>query len=474
MQPPSTGNFDVENAPAELVKVYAAALSAAVAEGLDPADAERCAIRQIQLAGWYRVDGTWSQMTPDVRSKVNIRKAHLQPGGKYLICDVDVFYPNAVKGVDAGFDVKDIERMIDNTNRSIANGAQRPGLTKVHPNIASKGLGTFIPSHGSPINFRMSPRGEGWVRCDIVDVEPEIIEEWKKNRITGLSAGLAEDGGQLNARFGHVAMLGGESQALTSLPQTYVYADSTQLCFSADSGAFSNGAAMKDRKGFAKAMKDCYAAYAAAYASEDMGEPNYQAKMTEARGMYAAARAQFGSDFAADFEASGTTPAPDTAELHPQEIVNKSVFSAEDVATFSALKTELSSLRQLVQQQAADNSTILKAKAKGEFQAMLDGLRREGHAFDADSAIAMFESAAGNVAALQNLEKFLRATPKNPSLAKIGQVFDASAANPPAAGNPQQIMELQSELAAGTGATFSAGILELSGLVPKGTSASMK
>lgn len=244
--------------------------------------------RDARLAGYYIADGQWKRLGPDLRNKVNVRKAHQQPDGKYVVESVDVFYPNAVKAQDGDdskiFTTERIATAVSNTNRSISHGGQRPSISREHPNLYAKMLGKAAPSLGGAINWRESPRGDGWVRADLIDVDPELVDEWKKGKWTGLSAGLVNDANDLNIRFGHVALLGVESQALSELPVTEVYQAEGQLCFSADATILARGTKMENdqkRKMYA-AARGQFSNLAAAFASAEAGEEGADAKVNEA------------------------------------------------------------------------------------------------------------------------------------------------------------------------------------------------
>src|SRR5438132_12729643 len=97
-------------------------------EKIAPDQASQIAQRMVQHQGWYKTGKGWEQLGPDVADKINLRVAEPQPNGKYLIRDVDVFYPNAVKGQnsDVMYDADKIRGIIKNTNASIGSGGQKP------------------------------------------------------------------------------------------------------------------------------------------------------------------------------------------------------------------------------------------------------------------------------------------------------------------------------------------------------------
>ena len=263
-----------------------------------PEEVERMTMRLIQHAGWFQTSQGWSRLGPDVREKVNIRKAEPQPDGLFLIRDVDVFYPNSVKGKtdDRMFTKDDIARAIVNTNTAIQAGGQKPSLALEHPHLIRHLTGSQAKSFGSGINWRWSPRGNGWVRCDLIDVAPAVVVDWKNHQWTGLSAGFANDADDLNLRFGHIALLGVESQALSFLPITEVFSVENQLCFSTESRYFQQKEPqMADRRQAFSALKNAYSAMSSAYAAAESGEPNYESKVSQAKSQFDAATKQFGA-----------------------------------------------------------------------------------------------------------------------------------------------------------------------------------
>lgn len=481
--------FDPETAPADVARIYRDARQAMTEGGREAEEAHHVALRQIQLAGWYLTGEGWKRLGPDVRDRVNVRRAELQPDGRYLIRDVDVFYPNAVKGGDGDVDVYTAERIlqaVENTNRMIAAGGQRPSLTRVHPNPLSKAMGTFIASHGAPINWRESPLGEGWARCDLSDVSPEVVADWRGRKITGLSAGIVKDAAGLNERFGHVAMLGGESQALSSLPATEVYAAGETVCFSvnaedvtkmaktntgnfcADSGEIQRRVNGMDKEMIQK-MKDGYAALHAAYSSFDTGEPGADEKVKEAekkmhdlREQYAAGTsagtkpddsAATSSNNAAG-EATGTKlPAAPTLTKTTDQTgktvdvdAGKTSFSAADSASFAA---QLETQSKLIREQQVTISALLGKNMRNDFQKQVDQLKGDGHQFDADAAYAQFDACDGNKKQIEALVGFLKKSPKRGSIASIGAVFGAdgsSQTSAAAAGSAQAVNDVQTIL----------------------------
>ena len=278
-----------------------------------PDKAEELTYRKLQQAGWYKTaGGEWRKVGPDLSKKINFRQAIAQPDETYAVFDVDVFYPNAAKGAESD-DIYTPERVNQatiNTNRSVASGSQPPGLALGHPHPLRKilGDGKTSPVYGRAINWRSSPRGTGWVRCDIVKVDPEVMEDWTKGRYIGLSAGLVSDSGS-NERFGHVALLGADMQQLSSLPMTEVsfsVPDSSQVCFSTDAVCLyriqkhlNKGNAMFNPKNPAHAK--AFDAMKKAFASFEAGEPG-------ANKLYDSAKTEFDAAVASPEESASPAP----------------------------------------------------------------------------------------------------------------------------------------------------------------------
>jgi hypothetical protein len=306
----ASSSFAIHSGPFEMQGIYGAAYAAALEAGADDPEAGQLAYRQLHQAGFYQTKDGWQQLGPDLRGKVNIRPAEQQPDGSFMVRDVDVFYPNAVKGADpeTQWTPDRVNQAIENTNHAINSGGQPPAVTRTHVYPEQKMLGVHVPSQGKAINWRESPRGGGWARADLVSVHPDVVEDWKKGAITGMSAGFVKDAGNLNERFGHVALLGGESQALAALPMTEVYSADQAVCFSTDPNDMqfastqnpgnlagpkanvdpnlktqipSQESIMRNMKN-ATQMKDAYSGLSAAYAAFEAGEPDADKKITEA------------------------------------------------------------------------------------------------------------------------------------------------------------------------------------------------
>ena len=426
----------LSNAPKEVATLYADAREMAIAKGQKKPAAERFALRQIQLGGWYRTDGGWKRVAPDVRDKVNIRWPQQQPDGTYLITDVDVFYPNAVKGVDWIFDAARIRRACENTNRSIAGGAQRPALVEGHQHVYVRALGIQADPMGYAINFRPHPSKAGWARADLVDVTAEAMQRMKDRKLPGLSAEIFRDAGGLNERFGRVSLLGGTLQSLSSLPVTEVYSVTDQLCFSVEGVFPSRGQGSFSVKEFTmdaiqqKRLAECYSALSAAFAAQAAGEEGADQKVKEAQDQMAAFEATMVPEPPAD-----PTPTPAAGDLETSTIaysvgeITLDDINRDPAGVLLAFQSELSGLlnkhQAMEQLQLATTKAAEKATALESFQAFCADLHSKGHVFDDAQALAMFDSTYGEKGQLEGLAAFLKATATKKDLgpADYRQIF---------------------------------------------------
>ena len=471
-------------APKEVTDLYHKHHSEMLDAGKSHEEAHAHGLRMIRLAGWFRgTGGKWRQLTPDLRRKVNIREAIKQPDGRYVIQDVDAFYPNAVKGPDLPFSESDIDEMIQNTNRSIANGGQKPGLLETHPTPELKAKGIQLDSHGAGVNWRKSPRGRGWARCDLVDVHPGIVGRWRDRKLTGLSVGIAKDGGGLNKRFGHIAVLGGESQALSHLPATEIYSHGSQVCFSADTSTYTRGKLMP-HPNFAKDMAAMHQALCAAYASKEQGEPEADEKLKEAHKRYQSMQDTYASELGElggvrNDEAHGNPDKelgkgepigfneeaemkPEQAEpldkVPPQAVApvgggNYSAdFAADPEAAFSALRNEHEStkrenanLKKSVGELTRTVNGLTGKMVRDEFFSFVDGLERQGTQLppkeDIESMFSVCTSAKEPKKAIETYKGQLSKLPKRANLTEIGTVFSAGDVAKPIATTEKEIKE---------------------------------
>lgn len=277
---PSTFTFEA-SAPRSLVHAYTALYETHRDAGKDHGDAHHRATREIQRRGWRKTKDGWRQVMPDLTDKINVTEGIEQPDGTYFIEGVPVFHPNAVKGVP--FDADKIRQIIKNTNASIHAGGTKPGITEGHPNEMQGVIGKQLDTHGAAVNFRENPDKPGHTMCDLIDVAPEYFQRLKERKLPGLSAGFAKDCNDLNRRFGHVALLGGTSPALSHLPATEFFQSGNDLCFSADMEVFPKGKSMRSKKSkelFANVMS-AQDAYDAAEMAKEAGDPTADAKMAE-------------------------------------------------------------------------------------------------------------------------------------------------------------------------------------------------
>lgn len=495
-------------------EIYKKHTSEALQKGKSRADAHLSGLRHVNHAGFFKGPSGWKQLHPDLRDKVNMREAIPQPDGTFAIYDVDAFLPNAVKGENEVYDAKRILRIIDNTNGMIAAGGQKPGLLEGHPSLLQAMNGMQMDSHGHPINWRKSPRGAGWARCDIVHVDPEMIDRLKKKKLTGLSAYVAKDAGSLNERFGHVALLGGSTQALSSLPMHDVYAS---CCFSADAAFFQGEQIMlndKQKKCFDAAVK-AGVGYAAAEASFGAKEPGADMKMKQAKADCFSAAAAFKASFddmsgdaggmapqqdVPQFDADGKRkdlPAEAELSLTDQTEAQKMEFSAGgfdlenfDDAALAQLSGQFSSgqvepafmrMGQLVQSLAkarkTDKNEIHRVKLANQalqgklvaedYKAFCAGLRNEGFQIEASTEKDMFAFAMTNAnpkAGLESAKAMLRKMPKVESLAGIEQVFSSNDGAPrlkPGTSNQVDTDAMMTELSEMTGRDFSEADLRI-------------
>ena len=469
--------FQTAGAPRQVSDLYNKHREEMIDAGRSPEMAHQYGLRMLRLGGWYRTgQREWKQLTPDLRKKVNVREAVKQPDGRYVIDDVDVFYPNAVKqGAESPeiYSADDIRRIIANTNSSIEAGGWRPTLIEGHQHPGADMIGNQFDGHGYGVNWTESPRGEGWARCTLVDVEPEYVDRIRDRKLPGLSARISNDAGKLNRRFGHIALLGGTPPALSRLPMLEVFSVSNQVCFSAEPAeigtrpaARKKGPTMPLPPDKARKMAECFSSLGACYASYAAGEDGADAKMAEAHQMHgpALAGAMKDPDFGAYLgEMGGGTagqpgaqhadamPEPDASASYsegsaeteiPEETLaingkangnlgDRSDFSSEDFASgdiearFNKLLGKVNQLAQINGKLAQAVNVYKSRSARHEFHAECDALRKKGHALvDQKEIDPMWEncfSAADPKKAVSNLMAFLvKTSPKGESAADFG------------------------------------------------------
>lgn len=417
-----------------------------------PQEVDRVAARLIRNAGFYKTSsGKWEQLTPDLRDKVNIRKGIQQPDGKILVEDVDVFYPNAVKGDDPAsqYTLDRVRDIRNNTNQTVNSGGQPPALVREHPSPERKARGIPSPADGYAFNFRESPRGKEWTRCHLM-VSPDLFEEWKKGKWIGLSAGFACDKDGTNMRYGHIALLGADMQALSQLPKTEVFSADDQLCFAAvQCNAHPKGPSMA--KTLTEDQKKAYMALATAHASmnsalqafaagDPEAEKKEQAALTQFEaaqvdatkcGLFAAEEGDGGEDStdstdSGDMDEKGASGLPSDTELDAlmaEEPVSTTDVGATDGGEQQEFAAEIAELR-------SENATLKDAvKAllgrdmNRDFAAYLDEMKGKGHQFDAATVTEMFHAVIAQPEAIKKLKDLVAKSPIDPK--HCGQTFSA-------------------------------------------------
>lgn len=448
-----------EKGPPALLNLLAESYAEFLSE--DPENAEQLAYRAANHAGWYRDgSGGWTRLGPDLRSKINVRRGVKQDNGKFVVRDVDVFYPNAVKGAESQYDADHIGYIVDNTNRAVNGGGQRPGLIREHTLPERKALGIPTPAFGAGINFRPSPRGKAWVRCDLVDVEPDVYNEWKQGRWTGLSAGFAQDAEGLNKRFGHIALLGADMQALSKLPRTEVYSSQTdsfageQLFFSADP-VLMKDLTMPMTKEEIAAHKQCYSALTAAFAAAEAGEPDAEAKIAAARAAHdkLSGKGKSGGDdddsgksddgtdddnqnaAATNDEGRTGTVNPDDNDLD-SDLACEPTMGGKGTEAQTGFAAEMDELRSEIKIQRKVNAALLGKHLLTEFSSFCDEAARKGHQFDAETSINLFKKVATDPIAVAGLKAMIMKSPKSALTAGNGApTFAANTAGSSDAGH---------------------------------------
>jgi hypothetical protein len=441
-----------EGLPAAAAQIYSDAAERLSSGGADADMVCRAATRQVRHAGYYNTGTGWKQLGPDVRDKINIRQAHKQPDGTYAVFGVDVFHPNATKGTDdeQKFNAQRINTAIANTNKHINDGGPAPGLTKGHPNGIIES-----PAFGKCTHFSESPKGPGWMRCDLVDVSPDMYADWCAGKYIGFSAGFVGDANNLNLRVGHVAALGGSGQALPKLTYTEIYAADDQLCFSAVPLEATKG---RDMKNYA-AMKNAHTMKAAAFAAAEAGDPGAEEKMAEAdEAMKEAMGDEYMEDGAAapvdteavaeavaekvveaitpdapveteaDMAADPTEPMgdPPTIEVleddEDESAKGDEQFSAKVKAKFAAMDAENKNLRQAV-------ASLMGDKFEAQIDSYLAEKTRAGHKFDAPTVKALMQKSWNDKDAIAKIKTIVENSPVETSLT-ADPTFAAEGASP--------------------------------------------
>lgn len=504
-------SFD-ETAPAAARRIYASAVKKAEKAGMAPDKAHAKALRMTQLAGWRKGQKGWKQVHSDIREKVNVATAVLQPDGRYMIENVPVFYPNAVKQ-DLPFTAADIREMIDNTNRGIENGGQKPALIEGHTNDLQRMAGIQPDAHGGGVNWREIPDKPGWAACDLVDVEPEYVERLQKNKLTGLSALIACDAGGLNRRFGHVALLGGSPQALSHLPATEVFSAGGEIAFSADSEYFptrkTNMLSQKAKAAFS-ALNTAYQAYAAAEASKEAGEPEHEKKMEAAYSAYKVAHEKYAAETGEDFPPpvpaaelpkehgeserqnmpvfenehegetarhtptheddgqepmcpeghtesesdtkEGTTPMPGHAYSADENLPDVAAFEADPAGAFGKAIAVIGRLQQANKTYAVQLAAEKGRRARAAYDAQVEGLRKTGRVIPKEMADTNFELAFAAEEPQKAIAKIIENFKKLPvgqTPATAGVAFNAEEAGRNVAKKPVKVTKQEIRRALG-------------------------
>ncbi len=425
------------------------------AEGASEAEKARLAA----LAGYVRAGGRWKRIGPDLRSKVNLRRGDKQGDGTFYVADVDVFYPNAVKGEENAYTVADCNAAIANTQAMISAGAQPPALTLEHPNMAAKANGIAAPSHGTAANFRESPRGKGWVRCDFVGMPPNVFQDWKAGKYTGLSAGLVADAGRENLRFGHVALLGGEAQALSRLPMTQVFQAASEesiVCYSAEPVPFhtpaSAGSNAPTQGTFKmKTIESLTAELTAAFSAGEAAKCATIRKQIDGlltANFDSAELAKGGLSHESVMVGKEEDPEPDGAgegiesDLDLPDASEGSMdweCEDDDSDDHGAGKGDTFAAKQDARIAALERELALTkaVNLKNEFSAQVDALVAKGHEINKDNALAMFSANLGNKNGMTALCKFLEATPKRQTRSGV-VAFSAEEAGTAATKQPEK------------------------------------
>ena len=150
----------------------------------------------------------------------------------------------------------------------------------------------------------------------------------------------------------------------------------------------------------------------------------------------------------------------------------------------AATKQLVGNQEKLIKALQQQNAGLIGQKVRGDFDATIAELKREGHQLPADDAIAgMFStcfSAADPQKAVASYVSLLKATPKRESLAGVGTVFGATggaaadpAATAPAAG-ADAMPSLFSVLGDMNASTFSSDDLKLGEALLKGIATKKK
>lgn len=258
---------------------------------------------EINAAGYYKLSSGWHQIREDVRGKISIEPAIRQPDGTYVVENVQIFYPNAVKrakkkdGTEGDlvvFTADKIQRIIATTNAYIASGGHEPSILVGHPGSNE----TYAA--GRSVKFRII---DGRPYCTITHLAAEAARQWAAKGLMSVSAAFTSDVDDLNCRIAHVAILGSSSPALSHLKRTDIFMDYQAevqseskdyvLAYSAEEPVIFRSPTMSKETERAEKRRKCFSALDAAYAAKEAGEPGHEKKVAEA---YAAMKAEFSDD----------------------------------------------------------------------------------------------------------------------------------------------------------------------------------
>jgi hypothetical protein len=327
------------------------------------------------------------------------------------------------------------------------------------------------------------------MRCDIVEADPEVVNEWRKGRYRGMSAGFVSDANGTNKRLGHVALLGAKSPALSQLPEIEIFSATAcepQLCFSTEPIVPKDNA-MTD---YAK-LKNAHQMAAAAYAAAESGEPGHETKIAEAEkaleaacnepvkdgpldqnnppqkvrpddyGALPAAQAAMigakrddvnaskpknkkkiykksemkGNWPTEQYTATDGDPNSDTQQEHDGVSVDDvlddegTLVNQEEIKSnpvFQSQSNEIASLKKAI-------ALLTKINQTRDFEAKLNDLKSKGYVFNQADALEAFEVTGGNEKAVASLVKLLTANRRQSLVG--GSVVDPQIAGKPDTSN---------------------------------------
>lgn len=432
--------------------------------------------REAALAGYVTVEGKWKRISPDIRNKINVRKAERQPDATWYIADVDVFYPNKAKG-GKGYTADELRGAIKNTNAMIARGSQTPSIACTHddPN-----------AYGRAVNWQESDKGEGWVKCDFAGIPDAVYNAWRTGKYTGLSAMLMKDSGEMigkdefgspiykvtNLRFGHVALLGSELGQLAELPMTQIYAatEATEcVCYSAmavNPWAVAHSKT-NDPVEFEKIVHGIKKTEGMEHVALPASPPSQKentmtpeeikklqdehsamkAKFDAMDGEYKANKAKFAADEAEAKKAKEENEAYkakfgalDANPKMKKEVTNGATDKSEDaqkILTDKEAGQELELVKEQFSALKAQNDELCRQmretnreKARNIFAAEVDGLITAGHAIDKRSEMETYAAMEDAPTALVAYRAGLSKRPKAQRLSGIKAPADAYSATP--------------------------------------------